>query len=113
VWLGKLFVPFIGCIVGALLAAAYSVLVAGVHLVSSGRRNASLDFAAWSVVIGAGLGLALGVLATLFVQRGGSSGPLDTLPLEGHDANGRAQVPAPSEDPLSNGDRPSRRQGVG
>jgi hypothetical protein len=64
-WLVKLAGPLVGAVVGALLAAAYGVLVAGAHLVSTGRWDRSLHFTGWSVLVGASIGLAVGALLPL------------------------------------------------
>jgi hypothetical protein len=97
VWSSTLSAPVVGTAVGALLAAVYSALVTGVHFASSGRWDRSLEFAGWVVLVGAGVGLALGIAFALITRLGGPTTPQETSSLERLLASERLQGPGLAE----------------
>jgi hypothetical protein len=60
-WRAVLARPLAGAVLGTVLAGGYGGLVAGTHFACTGRWDRGPAFAAWACLLGALLGLAVGV----------------------------------------------------
>ena len=73
VWMASLSRLLTATAVGALLGMAYGVLVGGAHFVAVGRLDWAPSFAVGAICVGAGLGLAIGLVLAVSVYLKGSS----------------------------------------
>jgi hypothetical protein len=82
-WAARLARPLVGIAVGALVAAAYGAFVAALQFAFSGRWGKGPALIFWATVVGAGLGLATGILSAVVGPESLSSGaPTDVSPAE-------------------------------
>jgi hypothetical protein len=73
-WGARLARPFVGIALGALVAAAYGALVAVLQFAFSGRWGKGPALIFWATIVGAGLGLATGIVSAVMGPESLSTG---------------------------------------